>query len=390
MQTDETLAFEETGNSVIASVPPGLIHDLAAGAGVTINGGAPWDIRILDKRFYQRVLEKGSLGLGETYMDGMWECEHLDQFFHRLLSSNTEVRLDRLLRARALGEILRHRFFNLQSARRAFEVGEKHYDIGNDLFEAMLDPTMSYSCGYWHDAVGLRDAQQKKLDMICRKLELKPGERLLEIGCGWGGLARFAAEHYGVEVVGVTISREQQKLAQERCEGFPVSIELMDYRDIKETFDKVVSVGMFEHVGPKNYAVYFDTVHRTLKDDGLFLLHTIGNAVTSPKTDAWIEKFIFPNGKLPSSREIASALERRFLLEDWHNFGPDYDKTLMAWWKNFNIAWPFLEAKYGKRFYRMWKYYLLSCAGFFRSRQGQLWQLVLSKPERNSVYRSMR
>jgi cyclopropane-fatty-acyl-phospholipid synthase len=390
MQREETLVFEQAGNAPVLKDPPALIRDLAAEAGISINGDAPWDIQVLDERLYPLILEGGALGLGEGYMDGMWECESLDQFFHRLLASRTEEKLDRWLRPRAVWEILRHRLFNLQSTRRAFEVGEKHYDIGNDVFEAMLDPTMSYSCGYWHDAVGLRDAQQKKLDMICRKLELQPGERLLEIGCGWGGLARFAAERYGVEVVGITVSREQQKLAQARCEGLPVSIELMDYRDLRDRFDKVVSVGMFEHVGPKNYAVYFDTVHRTLKDDGLFLLHTIGNAVTSPKTDAWIDKYIFPNGKLPSSREIASVLEGRFLLEDWHNFGPDYDKTLMAWWKNFDSAWPFLEAKYGKRFYRMWKYYLLSCAGFFRSRQGQLWQLVLSKPERKSVYRSVR
>ncbi len=191
-------------------------------------------------------------------------------------------------------------------------------------------------------------------------------------------------------MVGITISKEQQKLARARCEGLPVSIELMDYRDLTEQYDKIVSVGMFEHVGPKNYAVYFDTAHRALEDDGLFLLHTIGNSATSPKTDSWIDKTIFPNGKLPSASEIASTLERRFLIGDWHNFGPDYDHTLMVWWKNFEIAWPFLQAKYGERFYRMWKYYLMSCAGFFRSRQRQLWQRVLSKPERGSAYRSVR
>ena len=390
MQRDEILDFDSEKKASELQDPPAVFRALTAEAGISINGNAPWDIQVFDERVYQLVLTKGSLGFGEAYMDGMWECEHLDQLFHRLLSANVEEKIDNWSRFRLLGEILRHSLFNLQSSKRAFQVGEKHYDIGNDVFEAMLDPTMSYSCAYWHNAAGLRDAQLKKLDLICRKLALQPGERLLEIGCGWGGLAHFAAERYGVEVVGITISKEQQKLAQERCEGLPVSIELMDYRDIRDTFDKVVSVGMFEHVGPKNYGVYFDTVHRALKDDGLFLLHTIGNAVTSPKTDPWIDKYIFPNGKLPSSKEIASVLEGRFLLEDWHNFGPDYDKTLMSWWKNFEIAWPFLQDRYGKRFYRMWKYYLLSCAGFFRSRQGQLWQLVLSKPERKSVYRSVR
>ena len=390
MQREEILILEPAGNRPAWQDPPAVIRDLAAEAGISINGDAPWDIQVRDERVYRLVLAKGSLGFGEAYMDGMWECERLDQLFHRLLSSHAEERIDNWSKLRLLGEILRHSLFNLQSSRRAFQVGEQHYDIGNDVFEAMLDPTMSYSCAYWHNAAGLRDAQQKKLDMICRKLELQPGERLLEIGCGWGGLAHFAATHYGVEVVGITVSREQQKLARARCAGLPVSIELMDYRDLGEQFDKVVSVGMFEHVGPKNHATYFDTVHRSLKDDGLFLLHTIGNDVTSAKTDPWIDKYIFPNGKLPSAREIASAVERRFLIEEWTNFGADYDRTLMAWWENFDTAWPFLEAKYGERFYRMWKYYLMSCAGFFRSRQGQLWQLVLSKRERQSVYRSVR
>lgn len=390
MQKEDTLVLEPEGNSLVPSGSPAILRELTAEAGISINGDAPWDIQVFDDDVYRLVLTKGSLGFGEAYMDGMWECDRLDQLFHRLLGSHAEEKIDNWSRLRLLGEILRHSLFNLQSSQRAFQVGEQHYDIGNDVFEAMLDPSMSYSCGYWHNATGLADAQQKKLDMICRKLELQPGERLLEIGCGWGGLAHFAAQHYGVEVVGITVSKEQQKLARKRCAGLPVSIELMDYRDLSKKFDKVVSVGMFEHVGPKNYAIYFDTVHRTLKDDGLFLLHTIGSSVTSPKTDAWIDKYIFPNGKLPSAKEIASVLERRFLIEDWHNFGPDYDRTLMAWWDNFELAWPGLQEKYGERFYRMWKYYLMSCAGFFRSRQGQLWQLVLSKTESERVYRSVR
>jgi len=390
MQKEDALVLEPAGNTLAPQDSPAILRDLTAEAGVSINGDAPWDIQVFDDDVYRLVLTKGSLGFGEAYMDGMWECDRLDQLFQRLLSSHAEEKIDNWSRLRLLGEILRHSLFNLQSSQRAFQVGEQHYDIGNDVFEAMLAPSMSYSCGYWHNATGLADAQQKKLDMICRKLELQPGERLLEIGCGWGGLAHFAAQHYGVEVVGITVSKEQQKLARKRCAGLPVAIELMDYRDLAEKFDKVVSVGMFEHVGPKNYATYFDTVHRALKDDGLFLLHTIGNAVTSPKTDAWIDKYIFPNGKLTSAKEIASVLERRFLIEDWHNFGPGYDRTLMAWWDNFEQAWPGLQEKYGERFYRMWKYYLMSCAGFFRSRQGQLWQLVLSKTERQQVYRSVR
>jgi cyclopropane-fatty-acyl-phospholipid synthase len=370
--------------------PPAVLYDLAATAGIRFNGDEPWDIRVNDADTYRMILRRGSLGFGEAYVEGLWDCKRLDQLFHRLLSIDADAKIDSRVRLRLLGEIFRHGLFNLQSTRRAFQVGKQHYDIGNDVFEAMLDPTMSYSCAYWHDATDLEQAQHNKIDMICRKLELQPGERLLEIGCGWGSLASFAAEHYGVEVVGITVSREQRQLALDRCVGLPVRIELMDYRHLAGQFDKVVSVGMFEHVGPKNYPAYFDVAQRVLKDDGLFLLHTIGNYITTPKTDPWIDRYVFPNGKLPSARELAIALEGRFVIEDWHNFGSDYDRTLMAWWENLEQAWPGLADKYGERFHRVWKYYLLSCAGFFRSRQGQLWQLVLSKRARSKIYRSVR
>jgi cyclopropane-fatty-acyl-phospholipid synthase len=369
---------------------PASLAKLAASAGVRFNGRAPWDIEVLDERAYRMILAEGSLGFGEAYMQGLWECVQLDQLFYRLLINDTNRKLGGWAKVNMLGGVLRHRLRNLQSRSRAFQVGKQHYDIGNDVFEAMLDPTMTYSCAYWRNASDLIQAQHDKLELICRKLELQPGERLLDIGCGWGGLARFAAQHHGVTVLGLTISKEQQKLARERCVGLPVAIEFMDYRSLNGRFDKVVSVGMFEHVGPKNYPAYFEVVRRALNDNGLFLLHTIGNHETNSITDAWTDKYIFPNGKLPSAKEITAAVEGRFLIEDWHNFGPDYDRTLMAWWANFDRAWPHLEGKYGQRFYRMWKYYLLSCAGFFRSRQGQLWQLVLAKRQRPLVYRSVR
>lgn len=370
--------------------PPGLLHKLAAESGFRFNGSDPWDIAVTDRRFYRRVALQGSLGFGEAYMDGWWECERLDQLFHRLLSIDADRRIERWINLRRLGAAARRLLVNPQSRRRAFVPGEHHYDIGNDVFEAMLDPTMSYSCAYWVRARTLDEAQHDKLDLICRKLELKPGERLLDIGCGWGGLARFAAEHYGVDVLGITVSKEQQKLAAARCAGLPVRIELIDYRDLAGRFDKVVSVGMFEHVGPRNHAAFFAIIERVLEDEGLLLVHTIGNHLTNREVDPWVDKYVFPNGHLPSAAEIARAVEGRFLIEDWHNYGPDYDRTLMAWWDNFERAWPALRSKYGERFYRMWKYYLLSCAGFFRARQGQLWQLVLSKRARTAMYRSVR
>lgn len=228
--------------------------------------------------------------------------------------------------------------------------------------------------------------------MICRKLQLRAGEHLLDIGCGWGGLARYAAEHFGVRVTGVTVSREQLALARERCTGLNVDLQLMDYRSLTGRFDKITSVGMFEHVAPKSHAVYLETVRQLLKPEGLFLLHTIGvdTPSTSTSTDAWIERHIFPNGRLPAASEIAHAVVGRFAIEDWHNFGSDYDRTLMQWWARFNGAWPHLTERYGERFYRLWKYYLLSCAGFFRSHQGQLWQLVLAQRSRLGSYRSVR
>lgn len=370
--------------------PPVIISELFALADVQFNGARLWDIQVFDEQAYRQILYQGSLGLGKAYMDGLWESEQLDQTMVRLLSAGVDKRVVGWAKVRILGEALRHRLFNLQAFSRAFEVAERHYDIGNDVFEAMLDSSMSYSCAYWAKADNLEQAQYDKLDMICRKLELKPGERLLEIGCGWGGLAKHAATHFGVEVLGITVSVQQKKLAEQRCAGLPVEIRLLDYRLLEGRFDKVVSVGMFEHVGPKNHAAYFQKVFDVLKDDGLFLLHTIGNYVTSSHTDPWIDRYIFPNGKVPSAREISTAIERRFIIEDWHNFGQDYDRTLMAWWDNFNHAWPSLSTHYDQRFYRMWKYYLMCCAGYFRARHGQLWQLVLSKRSRRDTYRSIR
>lgn len=372
------------------NIRAGKIQALLDLAGVKLNGPNPWDPQVHRSDFYAKVLGKWSLGLGESYMDGDWDCERLDEFFTRILRVQLDQKAPGLLKVQLLLEVLRHRLFNLQSRRRAFQVGERHYDVGNDLFEAMLDPAMIYSCGYWMKAQTLAQAQQDKLDLICRKLELRAGESLLDIGCGWGGLARFAAEHYGVSVLGVTVSKEQQQLAQVRCAGLPVEIRLCDYRDLAGRFDKIVSVGMFEHVGPKNYATFFAGVTRLLKTQGLFLLHTIGSAITVNKTDEWIDRYIFPNGHLPSLQEIGATLMPELQLEDWHNFGHDYDRTLMAWHARFEAAWPYLSAHYDLRFYRQWRYYLLCSAGMFRSGEGRLWQLVLARRERQGEYRSLR
>jgi cyclopropane-fatty-acyl-phospholipid synthase len=239
---------------------------------------------------------------------------------------------------------------------------------------------MNYSCGYWRDASSLDEAQENKLDLICRKLYLKPGMRILDIGCGWSAFGKYAAEKYDAQVVGITVSKEQVALGKELCKGLPVEVRLQDYRDVNEKFDRIVSVGMIEHVGYKNYREYFNVAAKNLKDSGMFLLHTIGDVVSTKNTDAWTHKYIFPNGMLPSVAQLGKAVEGIFVMEDWHNFGADYDKTLMAWYNNFIHGWNELKNNYSERFFRMWEYFLLSSAGAFRARnRNQLWQIVLSR-----------
>jgi cyclopropane-fatty-acyl-phospholipid synthase len=363
------------------------IENLFAPADIVVNGDRPWDITVHNRELFRRLLAEGSLGLGESYMDGWWDCEQVDQLVCRLFCAG----VDRKVRTWGMAlAAITARLANRQSPARSFTVGTHHYDTGNDLYQRMLDSRMVYSCAYWNGADTLDAAQERKIDLVCRKLRLKPGNRLLDIGCGWGGLAGFAAERFGVEVVGVTISREQVSLAGERCRGLPVEIRFQDYRDLDENFDRIVSIGMFEHVGYKNYRTFMAVVDRCLRDDGIFLLHTIGGNESVATSDPWIERYIFPNGMLPSALQITSAIEGLFILEDWQNFGPDYDRTLMAWWRRFEDAWPNLAGRYGERFHRMWRYYLLSCAGAFRARVNQLWEIVLAKKGTVGCYRPQR
>jgi cyclopropane-fatty-acyl-phospholipid synthase len=391
ISSNQEVAGSGKGEPKVSLAPPRFLEQLAAEGDVKFNGDRPWDIRVHDAAVYRRILRQGSLGFGEAYMDGLWDSGCLDDTMTRLIRLDAGERLRGIAALRAALASAEDLLVNRQSRRRAFQVGEHHYDIGNDIYQAMLDPTMSYSCGYWRDAQTLEEAQQAKLELICRKLELAPGERLLDIGCGWGGLAEHAARHYGVEVYGITVSREQLRLAEERCRGLPVEFHLMDYRELKGRFDKVVSVGMFEHVGLKNYPIYFRTAAEALADDGLMLLHTIGSSLSGRGTDPWVHKYIFPNGALPSVRQLGASIEPWLVLEDWHCFGRDYDRTLHAWWQRFDAAWPSLKGdRYDERFYRMWKFYLHLFMGYFRSRRGQLWQLVLSKPTRTALYRAPR
>ncbi len=354
-----------------------IIRELLEPTGVEINGPHPWDIQVHNPAFFERVVRDATLGLGESYMEGWWDCTAIDQFITRVLLARLEDKIRS--ESRFLLQALKARLFNRQSRRRAFEVGIRHYDLGNDLYTAMLDKRMAYTCGYWKTAANLDEAQEAKLDLVCRKIGARPGMRILELGCGWGSFAKFAAEKYGVSVLGVTVSKEQVTLGMEMCKGLPVELRLQDYREVSGVYDAVVSIGVMEHVGYKNYRTYMQVVDRCLKPDGVAFLHTIGSNKTITHGEPWTDKYIFPNGVLPSISNLSKSMERLFVVEDWHNFGPYYDPTLMAWEANFEAAWPELEAKYGDTFYRMWRYYLLSSAGGFRARRTQLWQVVFTR-----------
>lgn len=363
-----------------------IIIELLEKAGIGINGQAPYDMLVHNDKLFESLSLDPELATGETYVEGWWDCQALDQLFCKLF----KAKLDTVILSQpkfwqaALYHYchqLMYSFFNFQTHQKALEVGEKHYDKGNDLFRAMLDKRMVYTCGYWQQASTLDEAQEHKLDLVCRKVDLKPGMKVLDIGCGWGSFAKYAAEKYGVHAVGITISREQLELGQELCKGLDVTLRFQDYRDLlklNEKYDAIVSIGMFEHVGYKNYSTFMKVVRHCLQPNGLFLLHTIGSNYKTKIATKWINKYIFPNGQIPSMTQIVREFEGRFIMEDWQNIGVHYDKTLMAWHHNFNANWETLKTQYDERFRRMWNFFLLLCAGSFRARENQVWQILLS------------
>ena len=356
-----------------------IFRGLLTRAGVEVDGARPYDFKVRDARVYRRVLLDPGLAFGESYMDGWWDCDQLDELVAKLLRS----RVDRMVPH--LGHPfldLASRVSNLQSRRRAPKVAESHYDLDSEIFRRMLDRRMVYTCAYWRDADTLDAAQEAKLDLICRKLELQPGMRLLDIGCGFGPLMRFAAERYGAHCVGYSLSKEQTRVGRELCRGLPVEFRLEDYRAITGTFDRVVSVEMIEAVGHRNLRTFMQTVAKAMSDDGVFLLQGMASNTTKTQIDPWFHKYIFPNGELPSMAQLGRASEDLFTFEDCHNFGPDYDKTLLAWHARFMAAWPILKARHSERFRRMWEFYLLAFAGSFRARTVDLWQIVMTKPGR--------
>ena len=365
-----------------------ILQEFLKPADVLLNGGRAWDIRVRNEGFYSKILAGGSLALGEAYMDGWWDCEAIDELFYRLQEAMFKKKLKRP--SKSFRSILRAKILNLQSRSKAVYVGSSHYSRTSELYQKMLDKRMTYSGAYWKSATDLDEAQEAKLDLICKKIMLKPGMRILDIGCGWGSFVKFAAEKYDVEVIGITVSKEQHQLGSEMCEGLPVELRLQDYREIYEKFDRIVSVAMFEHVGAKNLRAFMKSVLRCLAPDGIFLLHTIGANTTNTVMDPWIDKYILPDSLIPSANQITKAAEGIFIIEDWHNFGLDYDKTMMAWNTNFEKGWDSLKSQFDERFYRMWRYYLLTCAGSFRACTSQLWHIVFSVNGVKGGYQSIR
>jgi cyclopropane-fatty-acyl-phospholipid synthase len=371
-----------------------LLESLLEGSGVKLGGGRPWDIRVNDERLYRRAL-RGSLGLGESYVDGDWDCEALDEMFRRVLSS--DIQHKPLIRAAGAMKALQSRLMNLQTKSRSRAVAEEHYDIDHRMYALFLGPWNQYTCCFFDGTDDLERAEEIKLEMLCDKLELKAGDRLLDIGCGWGGFAKYAALTRGCEVTGISLSEEQLRYAADYTRGQPVILRKLDYRDLPGSglppFDKISIVGMIEHVGYKNYAPLMGVVHRMLKPDGLFLLHTIGNCEKTTVVDPWMEKYIFRNSMAPAMSHLSDAAEGKFVVEDWENYGHYYVPTLQAWYDRFNANWDRIRAlptrrPFDERFRRLWNYYLMSSKAAFDVEKLHLWQLVMTR--RNSgrgVYR---
>jgi cyclopropane-fatty-acyl-phospholipid synthase len=350
----------------------GLLRD----AGVTINGPDPWDLQIRHPQFWNRLFALGSLGLGEAYMDGWWEVGDMAEFFNRVLRADLNHKLK--LTPNLVWQVAQAKLLNMQTIARSRRVAKMHYNE-TDAYRASLDVRMTGSCGYWPEGVNDLDAaQEAKLDLVCRKIGLKPGQLVWDIGCGWGAFMGFAAEKYGAQCVGVTVSPDQAAYGRERYKHLPIEFQVKDYRQFDGRADHVVSMGMFEHVGHKNYRAYFEKARKVIKDDGLFMMHTVGARKSSETIEPWLEKYIFPGGVIPSMAQIGAAIDGLWSVIDVHNIGPHYDRTLLAWYENFEKKWPRLNTPEAERFYRMWTYYLLCCAGGFRARVLQVWQFVLS------------
>lgn len=350
----------------------------------------PIHLIIHNANTYDRILTFGALGFCEAYMEGWWDEEN-GQLFELLGLLNRNHVIDKArenITIPLILQVVKQRLKTLpiliQNSRKNVQ---HHYDLGNEFYRIFLDPTMTYSCGYrLQETDSLEQMQLQKYDLICRKLELQPGESLIDIGCGWGGMLIYAAEHYGVSGTGITLSVEQARLAQERIEQRGLSdriqILLKDYREVQGQYDKLVSIGMFEHVGKGNFMTFMQKSAELLTPQGIGLLHTI-TTESNERNGAWVDKYIFPGGYAPQFHELTQALwATKLVVAHCENLKPHYAETLKRWAQNFmgnrtQIA--ALDPAYDERFLRMWHMYLQSFEASFRYGNLQVYQLLFYK-----------
>ncbi len=370
------VASSEPGR--IATGAGALVEEMVHGAGIEVGT----EMIVNDPSLWSEWASGSVLAIGETYMQGKWDAPRLDQVMAKLASMPAADKRKIFSSWRAKALLALNAAFNPQRRSRERKVIDEHYELGTDFFRSWLDENMQYTCGFWKDATTLDEAQLSKMRLIGEKLNLRPGMRVLDIGCGWGGLGRFLIREYGVDVTGVTISETQAQFCRDAAvaENMKESFEVVEksYRDVSGKWDRITVVGMLEHVGPKNYSHFFDRCYRSLTDNGLMLLHVIGSNMSQEiLRDEWTTKYIFANGTLPSIAQIAKTVEKKLVIEDLQNCGPDYDRTLMAWYDNFQKVKGDLDLH--PTFIRMWEFFLLYSAAGFRERKTQLWQFVMSK-----------
>ena len=364
---------------------------LFAKADIKINGNRDWDIQVHDERFYSRLLFHGSIALGEAYVDGWWDCKDVEQFIYRVLHYRLVNSKTYELQHFGASFLKNTRFIwkkliNPQSIRRAAKDVRYHYNLGNDLFAATLDETMTYTCGYFKDTNDLKQAQIDKMKLVCQKLNLQKGMRVLDIGCGWGSLAKYMADNYEVTVVGLTLSEEQKTFADNQCTNSDVTIELCDYRNHNGKYDRIVSIEMIEHVGAKNLKSFMQKADKNLNEDGLMLLQFDGKSESINWNYSWIEKYVFPGTVTPSMQQIAKSSENLFFLVDWHDFTKDYHLTMNCWHENFLKNWDNIKDNYDERFFRLWKFYLTCAPATALVNTQHLWQIVLQKNNSEKQY----
>jgi len=356
-------------------------------AGVTVNGPNPWDIRVLDNRLFRRVVGTRELGFGDSYVEGWWECDRIDELVTRILRTG----IKRILPPGISGLTLAARsvITNTQGSERAGDNATAHYGQHDALLRLILGEPLVYSCADWRDATDLADAQHAKIDRLASKLQLRPGMRVLDIGCGWGATADYLSTRHGVIVVGITPVAAQATHAARHHRHSDVSFVTTDFSNFTspKPFDRIYSVGMVEHVGPKNLKPFFRHCQDLLVDDGIMFHQTIGRRTPRASTDAWIDRRIFPGGAIPSVQQLSRAWSAGWVLEDFENLGPDYDRTLMAWLGLLEGKKDQVLDQFGEEMYRTFRFYFQYCAGAFRARELQLWQLVLTKHPAPYQYR---